>query len=189
MNRKRFSILFLLFALAGAAAVSAGSKTPMEGDVLPAMVLARPADAGRLGYLGLSAGETFNLSEIEADVVIIEIFSMYCPHCQREAPRINRLHEAIENRGPGKGRIKLIGVGAGNSTFEVDVFRKKYKVPFPLFADPDFTIHKEIGEVRTPYFFAVRTRPDGAHRVVYSKLGGFEDPGRFLDMIVKRAGL
>ncbi len=189
MNQKCFPFLILLCTLAGAAIVYAGSKTPKVGDVLPEMVLARPADAAHGGYLGLPAGETFTLSDIEADAVIIEIFSMYCPHCQREAPLINRLHEAIENRGPGKGRVKLIGVGAGNSTFEVDVFRKKYKVPFPLFPDPDFIIHKKIGEVRTPYFFAVRIRPEGSHRVVYSKLGGFEDPGRFLDMIVKRAGL
>ncbi len=189
MNRKRFSILILLWALFGTAVVSAESKTPMEGAVLPAMVLARPADAAHRGYLGLSAGERFTLSEIEADVVIIEIFSMYCPHCQREAPLINRLHEAIEKRGAAKGRVKLIGVGVGNSAFEVDVFRKRYKIPFPLFPDGDFTIHKNIGEVRTPYFIAIRAESDGSQRVVYSKLGGFKDPGRFLDMIIKQAGL
>ncbi|MCP4691927.1 MAG: TlpA family protein disulfide reductase [Desulfobacterales bacterium] len=151
--------------------------------------MATPADASQRAHLGLSAGETFTLFEIEADVLIIEIFSMYCPHCQREAPLVNRLHDAIEKRGRDKGRVKLIGVGAGNSNFEVNVFREKYQVPFPLFADEDFTIHKQLGETRTPYFFAVRTRPDGAREVVYSKLGGFKDPARFLEMIVKRAGL
>jgi len=77
----------------------------------------------------------------------------------------------------------------GNSSFEVDVFKDTYKVAFPLFPDEDFTIHKKIGEVRTPYFFVARIQPDGTHKLIYSKLGGFGDPAVFLETIVKKAGL
>jgi hypothetical protein len=77
----------------------------------------------------------------------------------------------------------------GNSPFEVGVFKKKYGVAFPLFPDPDFAIHKRMGEVRTPYFIVTKIHPDGSHRVVYSKLGAFEGVDAFLAAIVRDAGI
>jgi hypothetical protein len=88
-----------------------------------------------------------------------------------------------------KNSFKLIGIGAGNSAFEVDVFRKKYDIQFPLFPDPDYIIHKKIGEVRTPYFFGVRVEGNKSQQVIYSKLGGFKNDEKFIDTIVKAAKL
>ena len=102
---------------------------------------------------------------------------------------MNELYQAIEGRKDLKGKMKLIGIGAGNSDFEVNFFRKKYEVPFPLFSDEDYAIHKAIGEVRTPYFIGVKLKGDGKAEVFYSKLGGFKDTNKFLDMMVKSSGL
>lgn len=88
-----------------------------------------------------------------------------------------------------KNKIKLIGIGSGNSDFEVNFFRKKYEVPFPLFSDEDYSIHKAVGEVRTPYFIGVRLKKDGSSEVFYSKLGGFKSADKFLELMVKLSGL
>jgi len=164
--------------------VSAATAPPEVGGVLPEIILATPANPEHLKYLGLKAAENFTIPQIKAQVVIVEIFSMYCPHCQREAPTVNTLFNKIINDIKFKDKLKLIGIGVGNSEFEVDVFRKNYKIAFPLFADADFKIHKMIGEVRTPYFIAVKINPDGTHRVIYSKLGGIKNVAKFLDLIL-----
>lgn len=102
---------------------------------------------------------------------------------------MNELYRAIQSNKKFKNKIKLIGIGTGNSDFEVDFFRKKYEVPFPLFSDENYSIHKAVGEVRTPYFIGVRLKKDGSSEVFYSKLGGFADADKFLKLMVKSSGL
>ena len=55
----------------------AASKPPAQGTVLPQFQLAVPDDSEAKGYLGLSGGGGFTVSEIDAPVVVIQIFSRY----------------------------------------------------------------------------------------------------------------
>ena len=178
--------MFLLMLGPG---IVVANSPPGEGGTMPEINLPVPTDSGSRDYLGLSGKEVFQIPQIKAKVVIVEVFSMYCPHCQREAPEINRFYNIIEKDPDLKSKMKLIGIGAGNSTFEVDVFRKTYNVGFPLFADGDFSIHKTLGEVRTPYFIGVKIKDGGGHEIFYSKLGGFENAEAFLQEMLKLSGL
>jgi peroxiredoxin len=165
------------------------SSTPKQGGTLPEMKLNVPKDPFLRSYLGLSGEGLFEISEIKAEVVIIQIFSMYCPLCQREASRVNELYENIEKDPNTRGKFKLIGIGAGNSQFEVGIYMKTYEVPFPLFSDGDFSIHQSLGEVRTPYFIGVKINDDGSHEIFYSRVGGFEKAKEFLQLMIELSGL
>lgn len=57
--------------------VVAASQPPEEGGVLPGIVLPVPRNPELQSYLGLTGNGKFEIPEIKAEVVIIEIFSMY----------------------------------------------------------------------------------------------------------------
>lgn len=173
--------------LCGPAAGGAGP--PPIGGQLPDFTLGVPKDAAEKTYLGLSGSGAFKIPQIRAQIVVVEIFSMYCPYCQKEAPNVNRVYEKIEADPALRGKIKLIGIGVGNSAYEVEAFQKRYDIPFPLFPDGDFSLHKLLGEARTPYFIGVKIGPDGSHRVIHSRLGALEGVERFLEEIVKASDL
>jgi hypothetical protein len=166
----------------------AAEKTLSRDEALAAIKLPVPQAAAK-DYLGLTGQGSFAISQIPAQVVIIEIFNMYCSNCQREAPRVNELYRLINKDQKLKGRIKMIGIGAGNTPLEVDVFRKNFQVLFPLFPDEDYTIHKAVGEVRTPFFSCAKINADGSLKIFHSNKGGFPDAAQFLKQIVTGAGL
>ena len=183
-----FSALILLQVCLPVVTDSLGfaQTTPAEGGFFPDLSLPLPQKVEEKNYLAMEAGP-FRLSQIPAEVLIVEIFNMYCPHCQREAPNINKLFEALSGRSDLQTRVKLLGIGVGNSPFEVNAFRNLYRVEFPLLPDGDFSIHKLLGEVGTPYFFVLRNRPaPGRLEVIYSRVGSIGHPIAFLDMIAAR---
>ena len=167
----------------------AATEPPPEGGVLPEMSLPAPVNSADRDYLGLKGKGSFRIPEIKADLVIVEIFSMYCPYCQQEAPNVNKLFEVIQKRAGLKDKVKIIGIGAGNTEYEVNLFKDRYKVPFPLFPDPDYSLHEILGQVRTPYFIAIKINSDGSHKVIYSQLSSFGDPEDFLQLLLKRSNI
>jgi len=190
MRKAVLSLAMVIFlCLAFGLHTLAGDKPPEKGGVLPIINLPIPKNPAERAYLGLSGDGTFRIPQIKANVVIIEIFSMYCPYCQKDAPGVNELYNRIEKDSDLKNRIKIIGIGAGNSSYEIEIYRKTYTVPFPLFSDKDFTIHKAYGEVRTPYFIVAKINDDGTHKIVHSQLGGYPGAEPFLQLVLESSGL
>src|SRR4030066_574071 len=161
---KKIYLLLLVITLLFFARVPPGStaeKPPEKGGVLPVINLPIPKNPIEKGYLGLSGDGLFKIPQIKTKVVIVEIYSMYCPYCQKDAPGVNELYNLIGKKPNLKNKIKMIGIGAGNSSFEVEMYKKTYSVSFPLFPAKDFVIHNACGEVRTPYFIVVKINDDG----------------------------
>ncbi|WP_319542457.1 TlpA disulfide reductase family protein [uncultured Pseudodesulfovibrio sp.] len=136
-------------------------------------------------YLSVSGNE-FKISDIKADFVLIEVYSMYCPICQRDAPKMNTVYDALTGGDVG-GRIKVLGIAAGNTPYEVEFYRKKFKVEYPLVEDPDYVHHKAVEEVGTPAFYLVDLR-EGKRLILFSQVGELKNVDAFLEMILETAG-
>jgi len=183
-----FTVTALLISIIVLPALAA-NKPPQKGEGLPIINLPVPKDPEERHYLGLSGTGLFKIPQIKAKAVIVEFFSMYCPICQKDAPGVNELYRLIEKNQEIRNKVKLIGIGAGNSPYEVEVYKKTYDVPFPLFPDKDFEIHQVFGEVRTPYYMVVKMNEDGTHQIVHAQFGDYPGAEKFLELILDVSGL
>jgi thiol-disulfide isomerase/thioredoxin len=176
----------VLMILATPAVVLA--EPPPKGGQLPSIMLPIPKSAEERTYLGLSGTGTFRIPQIKADAVIVEFFSMYCPICQKDAPGINELYDKIRKDPDLQDRIKMIGIGAGNSALKWRPQENLWGL-FPLFPDADYVIHRACGEVRTFLLHWCGNQKIEFHQVFLSQQGGFPGAQPFLEQILKESGL
>lgn len=188
----RILVIALFLCCAPVSALAAGGTlddavAPKQGELLANFSLPVPQDPEKAAYLGIDpAAETFRLNDIEAKALLIEIFSMYCPFCQREAPVVNEMFANLRASDMGS-ELKMLGIGTGNSAYEVDVFREKFNVVMPLFPDPDFTVYDTIGQVGTPFFLLVQPRPEQDGLMILRVHEGIlNDPQAFYTEIIDR---
>ncbi len=189
---QRWMVFFLALLVAGCAAsertVPVVGEAPRElGTDFGKVRLPAPVSEETAEYLGLEGREEpFRLNQVQGRVLVVEIFDMYCIYCQQGAPRVNRFYREIQREGLGD-QIKIIGVGRNNSDIEVDVFKDRFKVEFPLFPDPDRGVTKSLRarKVGSPYFLVLEL--DGKEAIVIgSHRGVFADPQGFLEKIRKQ---
>ena len=180
-------ITLLFLALSGS--VLAATSSPVKGGKLPVINLPIPKNSDEKSYLGLSGDGFFKVHQIKANGVLIKIFNLYCPICQSTAAAMAELYRQIEHNPDLKDKIKLIGIGAGNNLLEIEVFKQNHNIPFPIFPDENFKIHQALGEVRTPFYIAIKMYGDGSNEIVHTHLGGLTDAKAFLDLMVAAYGM
>jgi thiol-disulfide isomerase/thioredoxin len=163
--------------------------TSKENTPFPALDLPPPQSQSERVYLGIPEAGAFKVNQIKAAVLIIEVFNFYCPHCQRVAPLVDKVYREIQGRPDLKERVKMIGIGLSNSAYEVNLFKEKYKVPFPLFPDKDMAILKKIVVLGTPTFIGVKVNEQGLQERFYLHSGTFDNPSKFLAEIITLSGL
>ena len=171
-NLGRHVLLCLLWLLA--APLGAEPLQLFPGDLFPELSLPAPDRPADRDYLTLRR-DHFTPSEIEAELLLVELFNVHCPHCQHQAPVYNELFRMIESRSATRGLIKLLGIAAGNRPEEVEAFRREYQVEFPLLADPSFSVWQRIGGTVTPLSLYVRQTRPGQPGVVAGVKQGLND--------------
>jgi len=122
-------------------------------------------------YLGIYGKKSFSIRDIRGNLILIEFISVYCVSCQRQAPIFNELYSSIEKDPRLKGNVKMIGVAAGNSLHEVEIYKKQYNVPYPILSDSKFDVHAAVGSPRTPFTIWIRKDAQRRGIVVSTHLG------------------
>ena len=196
------TIFFFLIAIILLGCVSPKAQAPPNSLVktslasadkktsFPVFELPIPQDAAQKNYLGISGSGKFKITQIKSPVIIIEVLSTDCPHCRNTAPKLNELYLAIQARPDLKEKIKIIGI-LDSYAHDVDLFRKRYQVSFPLFSGQDSVISKKLGVSFLPKVFGVKNNDDGTMEEFYRKTGEFWfwNPNSFLEKIIKLSKL
>ena len=152
-----------------------------EGMTLPQFTLSEPLGKAEQTYLGLKDRKPFELSQVPAKLILIELFEVNCGICNEQAPLSNKLYNIIKNNEELSQDIKMIGIGAGNNVKQIGVYKKKKRVPFPLFTDRNFEIFKKVGRPGVPFHILV----DQKGNVLLTELGLIESVEDFFREIVK----
>jgi peroxiredoxin len=131
-------------------------------------------------FFGLVKGDNFSLKDVKADLIVVEFLNKYCFSCQLQAPVMNQVFSMVQQDPQLKGRVKFIGIGAGNNEREVGSFKEEKKVPFPVVPDPKFLAYEAIGEPgATPFTLFIR-KTDSGLLVARAKTGLTRDPQMIL---------
>ena len=168
-------VVILCLVLASATARAAG--LPQKGGTLPHFQLPAPTSDNDQRYLGVN-GQTFQLKDVQCQVLLVEILGAYCPLCYQQAPLFSKLFARLNKRNLGD-KVKMLGVAIGATPMEVEQLRKNGSYEFPIVRDESFAVHKLLGEPRTP--FTILIGKDG--KVLYAHLGVIEDVDAFFQVI------
>ncbi len=170
-----FLSIFLFFSS------SQGETKPMGFAIpFPNLTFTPPLTKEEQTYLGIPKKAKFSFREIKGDLILVELISTYCVNCQRQAPIFTELYSSIEKDPKLKGKVKMIGIAAGNNPGEVETFKKAHQIPYPIFSDPKFDAHMALGGPRTPFTLWVRKDAQGNGMVVSTHLGPTESAEKVL---------
>jgi thiol-disulfide isomerase/thioredoxin len=148
--------------------------------------LPAPRDPDERAYLGLADGGTnFVLEDIQCEVLIVDLFDMYCHVCQTVAPHVNALYREAQDRGLGR-RVKFIGLGVGDTQLEVTTFKQKLKVPFPVFPDRKTAAARQFGDFKLPNTLVLKHR-NGQLQVVQRMSAVPRDAAEFFSHILSNS--
>jgi peroxiredoxin len=162
----------IILAWQTAGTASESGKPVVDPVALGNLELTFAGNETQRSYLGISSHTAPSLSHVRADRLILVIFNSFCTICQAEARALNMFYQTIEEDPALKGRTKMIGIAAGNTPMEVEDFGKTYEVPFPVVADPNFSVNRAItSNLRIPMVITAKVSKGQTLEVLKTHLG------------------
>lgn len=105
-------------------------------------------------------GREVSLSDLEGEVVLLNIWATWCPPCREEMPSMQRLHEEL---GPEGLRIVAVSVDAerglldpgGRAGGDVEAFADEMGLTFDIWHDPSGRIQQTYRTTGVPESFVI----------------------------------
>ncbi len=125
-------------------------ETISVGMNLPQITLDAPGSENDREYLSLKDLKPFSLHQVTAKIIVLEIFSVYCPHCRMQSPKLNKVFKLIKHNTGLSPDIKMIGIATVSDQSKTNKWKTKHHVPFPLFTDSKGDIWEKLGNPKIP---------------------------------------
>ncbi len=140
MQQNQRIILYILLLIAGAswmalsadpgnASASGNISAPQAGFSAPDFTLKTPN------------GETYTLSALKGQAVLVNLWATWCPPCRAEMPAIERMYQEYKDRG---FTVLAVNMTSQDDPFAVVPFSQDHKLSFPILLD-------ETNEVASAY--------------------------------------
>jgi peroxiredoxin len=104
-------------------------------------------------------GKTYSLSAQLGKVVVLEFIATWCPHCQNDAPMMNKLYDTYKSKNVQVFAINATPNGHDHSSparmSDLQWFRDTYGVTFPLLFDAQLKSANDYGVYFYPYIYIV----------------------------------
>jgi len=147
-----------------------GTESPVKFTFPP------PDSAQTQTYLGLAAMKQFKVSDIRAKIVVIELMSARCPHCQANAPIMNDIYKTLQ-ADSSLADVKVIAIAIADDQTGVETFKKQFKTPFPILVDENREITRTTGVKTTPTTIVVSAEDA---KVLFTHAGVIPDADAFV---------
>jgi peroxiredoxin len=139
MQKNQRIILYILILIAGASwivlsadntdAVTAANAAPQAGFSAPDFTLMTPD------------GESYTLSELRGQAVLVNLWATWCPPCRAEMPTIEKMYQEYKDQG---FVVAAIDMTYQDDPFAVVPFIKEFGLTFPILLE-------ETGDVASAY--------------------------------------
>ena len=139
MQKNQRIILYILLLIAGASWIILSANTtnsgtdntsaPQAGFAAPDFTLKTPK------------GETYTLSKLRGQAVLVNLWATWCPPCRAEMPTIDKMYQEYKDRG---FTVLAINMTSQDDPLKVIPFTQEYGLTFPILLE-------ETGDVATLY--------------------------------------
>lgn len=148
MNRTQRIIFYLLVLIAGASWIFLSMDADASTSSLPA------PQAGFLApdfTLRTATGETYTLSDLQGQAVLVNIWATWCPPCRSEMPAIQAMYIEYKEQG---FMVLAVNSTVQDNPLDIAPFTQEYGLTFPILLDEtgDVTRAYQVRSLPSSYF-------------------------------------
>jgi cytochrome c biogenesis protein CcmG/thiol:disulfide interchange protein DsbE len=138
------TLAVLLIALLAYGLVTSGASTNLDTAVKQGQKPVAPAADVALPRLGATG--TQRLMDLRGKVAVVNVWASWCPPCEEEAPILNAMHRALQDRDEGQ----VLGVTHVDPSAKSLAKAREWKLAYPSVRDVNDRLYDAFGATGPP---------------------------------------
>jgi peroxiredoxin len=140
-----------------------GASRLEAGDLFPRTSFAVLRAAKDRPYLGLPGdAASFRLQDSSVPFLLVEVYNDLCTVCLKQMKIYGRVADRLARNPELKSRVRVVGIGMGETNRAAVRMRRKQNLPYPLFADPRRDLFTALGKPMLPALYLLDNRSGDA---------------------------